>query len=68
MNSVPIHLEYDALYKMYWYRSLFCKSLSHKPLVLFRDYRHMDVTPLVWYIDVDILEVRFASRTLIATY
>jgi hypothetical protein len=48
--------------------SLFCKSLSHKSLVLFHDYSHMDMTPLVWYMDVDILEDPFASRTLVATY
>jgi hypothetical protein len=68
-NSFLVHLECDAFYKMYWYHFLlFYKSLSHKSLVLFHDYSHVYVTTLVWYIDVDILEDPFASRTLVATY
>ena len=67
MNSVLVRLEYVALYKMYWYRSLSCTSLSHKSLVLFHDYSHTDVTSLVWYVGVDILEFLFASRKLVAT-
>ena len=47
---------------------LFCKSLSHKSLILFHDYCHMDVTLFVWYIGVEILEDPFASRILVATY
>ena len=47
---------------------LFCKSLPYKSLVLFHDYSLLDVTPLVWYIAIDILEDPFASRMLVAMH
>lgn len=63
-----VYLEYDTLYKMFWYCFLFCKSLPHQSLVLFHDYSHVDVTPLVWYVGIDILEDTFASGMLVAMY